>query len=131
MNGLGEDHQAAEALLQGNSRDPGKLFDPRAVIILEEAIGLGALPQFSLASAQPLDLRHVPPCTAEVLARSFTRLALSLSLSLALPVAVPGPSPYQPCHLLGRIALDRHEKIVVAAGVCAGDSGCYAARSRP
>jgi hypothetical protein len=92
MNGLGEDHQAAEALLQGNSRDPGKLFDPRAVIILEEAIGLGALPQFSLASAQPLDLRHVPPCTAEVLARSFTRLALSLSLS-GTPCGCPGAIP--------------------------------------
>lgn len=57
---------AAEAMLQSNSRNPAKIFDARAVAILEEAISLGALPQFSLANAQPLDLRYVPPCTAEV-----------------------------------------------------------------
>jgi hypothetical protein len=62
---------AAEAMLQSNSRDPSKIFDARAVAILEEAISLGALPQFSLANAQPLDLRYVPPCTAEVGAALF------------------------------------------------------------
>lgn len=61
-----EGHDLAEAMLQSNSRDPNKIFDGRAVAILEEAISLGALPQFSLANAQPLDLRYVPPCIAEV-----------------------------------------------------------------
>ncbi|CAL8460572.1 g101 [Coccomyxa elongata] len=64
--GAAEGHDLAEAMLQSNSRDPAKIFDGRAVAILEEAISLGALPQFSLANAQPLDLRYVPPCIAEV-----------------------------------------------------------------
>ena len=56
----------AEALLQSNSRDPAKIFDFRAVSILEEAVSLGAIPQFSLSSTAPLDLCCIPPCTAEV-----------------------------------------------------------------
>ena len=61
-----EEDNRAEALLQSNSRDPAKIFDFRAVSILEEAVSLGALPQFSLSSKGPLDLQSIPPCTAEV-----------------------------------------------------------------
>jgi len=61
-----DDGNRAEALLQSNSRDPAKIFDFRAVSVLEEAVSLGALPQFSLSSAAPLDLQCIPPCTAEV-----------------------------------------------------------------
>lgn len=61
-----EEGNRAEALLQSNSRDPAKIFDFRAVSILEEAVSLGALPQFSLHSSAPLDLRAIPPSTAEV-----------------------------------------------------------------
>lgn len=61
-----EEGNRAEALLQSNSRDPAKIFDFRAVSVLEEAVSLGALPQFSLHSAAPLDLQPILPCTAEV-----------------------------------------------------------------
>lgn len=61
-----EEGNRAEALLQSNSRDAAKIFDFRAVSILEEAVSLGALPQFSLHSSAPLDLRAIPPSTAEV-----------------------------------------------------------------
>ena len=61
-----EEGNRAEALLQSNSRDPAKIFDFRAVSILEEAVSLGAIPQFSLSSTAPLDLCCIPPCTAEV-----------------------------------------------------------------
>lgn len=71
---------AVEAMLQSNSRDPAKIFDARAVAILEEAISVGALPQFSLANDQPLDLRHVPPCIAEVLPSAFHRVPLHSSV---------------------------------------------------
>ena len=55
----------AEALLQANSGGFMRAFDSRAVGVLEEAIALGAVPQFNISSAAPIDLRALPPCLAE------------------------------------------------------------------
>ena len=79
-----EEGNRAEALLQSNSRDAAKIFDFRAVSILEEAVSLGALPQFSLHSSAPLDLRGIPPSTAEVrmLPASCSRAVLLQGLPL-------------------------------------------------
>ena len=55
----------AEALLQANSGGFLRAFDARAVGVLEEAISMGVVPQFSIASAAPISLRALPPCLAE------------------------------------------------------------------
>jgi hypothetical protein len=57
--------RGAEALLQANSGGFMRAFDARAVGVLEEAIALGSVPQFSVASAAPVDLRGLSPCLAE------------------------------------------------------------------
>ena len=55
----------AEALLQANSGGFMRAFDARAVGVLEEAISMGVVPQFSITSAAPISLRTLPPCLAE------------------------------------------------------------------
>ncbi len=47
-------------------------FDGRAVRIVEEAISIGALPQFKVESAA-LDLRFLPPTLAEVYLLAIVR----------------------------------------------------------
>ena len=54
--------------------------------ILEEAVSLGAIPQFSLSSTAPLDLCCIPPCTAEV--RLLTMHATLTAPSNRLPAKV-------------------------------------------
>jgi hypothetical protein len=52
-----------------------RAFDARAVGVLEEAFALGSVPQFSVASAAPVDLRALPPCLAEARPQASTTLS--------------------------------------------------------
>lgn len=67
-------------------------FDGRAVRIVEEAISIGALPQFKLDCSE-MDLRGLPPTLAEVYLLAIVRALQRASQSRS------GPAPLFPSRL--------------------------------
>ncbi|KAK9820618.1 hypothetical protein WJX72_012335 [[Myrmecia] bisecta] len=57
---------AESANVEAQLQPAGRLFDSRAVTILEEAISVGSLPQFRLDRPCLVDMRRMPPTVAEV-----------------------------------------------------------------